>query len=88
MPERKYFDIKEQKEVDLPSDCFECARCLCKTFTYKKNPNFLNGESDKEFIRICEGCGEKFAVEKVLDKSRFVLASEIKKKNETKTKER
>lgn len=81
MPDKKYWDIRKKKEVVLPSDYFECARCLGKEFAYSHNQNFDSGESTKKFKQTCLKCGEIFYSDKKYFeeyKDRFILADERK----------
>jgi hypothetical protein len=93
MPDKTYWDKKKQKKVILPSDYFECNRCLHSKFSYEINYLFQSGESKHEFKQTCLSCGETFFTNKKYcedEKERFVLLKKGKKvlkedKNEVKT---
>lgn len=94
MPDKKYWDKQKKKEVVLPSDYFECNRCLGSDFAYEINPAFVSGESTKEFKQICKKCGEVFYSDKkyqIDEPDRYELASvrekRMAKEAEAKTKE-
>ena len=93
MPDKKYWDKKQNKEVVLASDYFRCGRCLGSKFSYEINYLFQSGESDKQYKQTCLDCGEIFFTDRKYnenEKGRFILLEDkLKedKKNEIKVNE-
>lgn len=83
MPDKRYWDKKEKKEVVKPSDYFQCNRCLGTKFSYEVNHLFLSHESTKEFKQTCLCCGETFFSDKKYmeeEADRYELAEEREKR--------
>jgi len=89
MPDKKYWDKKEQKEVILLSDYFVCNRCLGEDFSYEHNYLFDSSESTKKYKQICLRCGEIFFSDKKYqeEKSRYELVEEKKARERAEKKE-
>ena len=78
MPSRNYFNIKTKQIENVLSDSMECNDCQQSKFEMIKNPEFLSGEEEMEWIRVCKICGGKVKIDKdrSKEKNNYVLYDE------------
>jgi len=81
MPQKKYYNRREDKMEELLTDYFECGVCGNNHFTFTANPEFLAGRENKKFIQRCESCGTTITTDKnayVKNRDNYILASKFK----------